>query len=254
MVSLNMLATALAGGVPIIVGIALAIGFFFSLSPEDRVDLPETWIVRAREHRERKLAAKVRATELAEQSAKLATEIRKRERERRSHTDSRSPDRANDQEAVFQVDHDAWRSHVRSRPKPDGTYFHPAWGREHTHVDDLTGDEFEYFLEYVFRWLGYNVRHVGGPGDHGVDLVVEADFGWCVVQAKRYSGVVPNTAVQEAFAGIAMYNCEYAVVVTNSYLSEGAVMLAQRNRVAWIDRDGLAMLLRGEHSMFPRRN
>jgi len=48
----------------------------------------------------------------------------------------------------------------------------------------LTPDQFEQWCANRLRALGYTVRHVGGQGDHGIDLFAEKDGELVVVQCK----------------------------------------------------------------------
>ena len=100
-------------------------------------------------------------------------------------------------------------------------------------VDAMSGQQFERFLVRLFRELGYGVRHVGGGGgDFGADLVVERGGVRIAVQAKNYeSGKVGNEAVQQAIAGATYYDCQQAMVVTNSSFTRAARQQAERSTI-----------------------
>jgi Restriction endonuclease len=72
-------------------------------------------------------------------------------------------------------------------------------------VDLMDGLEFERFLGDLFRAMGYQSRVTKASGDQGADLIIEKFGDRTVVQAKRYSGTVSNSAVQEAVAAKAHY-------------------------------------------------
>lgn len=59
----------------------------------------------------------------------------------------------------------------------------------------LTPEQFERWCGARLEALGYQVRHVAGSGDHGVDLVAERDGAVTVVQCKRN---VSNRTVSES--------------------------------------------------------
>lgn len=80
-------------------------------------------------------------------------------------------------------------------------------------------------------------------GDYGADLVVRKDGFHSVVQAKRYNRSVGVKAIQEAVAAKEYYQCNQAMVVTNSYYSQQAKKLASANNVELWDRDKLVTLL-----------
>ncbi len=111
---------------------------------------------------------------------------------------------------------------------------------------DMRGDAWEEFLFDVFSALGATVRHTGRTGDHGVDLIVEIESRRYAVQAKGYRDSVGNSAVQEAVAGMAMYHCNCCAVITNSYLTNGAIELAGVNGCLLIGGNKIPALVLGE--------
>ena len=56
------------------------------------------------------------------------------------------------------------------------------------------------------------------------------------IQCKNYTGKIGNTAVQEAYAGKSFYDCDIAVVLTNSTFTKSAVQLAESIGVMLWDR------------------
>ena len=110
-------------------------------------------------------------------------------------------------------------------------------------IDKLSGKDFEQYLEIFFKKLGYQVKRTPYQGDYGADLVLRQGDEKTVVQAKRYNRSVGVKAVQEAVASKEYYQCNKAMVVTNSYFSRQAVALAKANRVELWDRDELVSRL-----------
>ncbi|NGM83254.1 restriction endonuclease [Paenibacillus sp. 7124] len=106
-------------------------------------------------------------------------------------------------------------------------------------VDKMEGVEFEHFLADVFRRKGYKVQLTPASGDDGVDLIIMKAGRKIAVQCKRYSGTVGNSAVQEVFAGKSFYDCDEAMVVTNSTLTAPAVNTARKLGVTLWERSRL---------------
>jgi restriction system protein len=106
-------------------------------------------------------------------------------------------------------------------------------------IDRMSGGQFEQYLAVLFRTLGYHVERTGKAGDYGADLVISRDGVRTIVQAKRYTKNVGVKAVQEAVTAKAMYRCSDAMVVTNSYFTKQAQVLARSNAVALWDRERL---------------
>ncbi len=96
---------------------------------------------------------------------------------------------------------------------------------------NLSGLEFEAFLKELFELLGYSVIQTKASGDQGADLILKLDNIKTVVQAKRYSGNVSNTAIQEVAAARKHYKCDKAMVVTTGKFTKSAIQLAISNEV-----------------------
>lgn len=65
-------------------------------------------------------------------------------------------------------------------------------------------------------------------GDQGADVIMLVEGIKIVIQAKKYTGVVGNAAVQEVFAAKEYYEADYAMVVTNSRYTQSACTLANK--------------------------
>lgn len=107
-------------------------------------------------------------------------------------------------------------------------------------IDKMSGPDFELFLDSLFSKLGYRTEHTGKTGDFGSDLVIEKDGTRIAVQAKRYQNHVGEDAVREAFSVKNLRQCTGAMVVTNSYFTPKAKILAQSDQVILWNRDDLA--------------
>ena len=110
-------------------------------------------------------------------------------------------------------------------------------------VDEMTGWEFERWLGLFFEDIGFSVERTPYRGDFGADFILTWNGIRIAVQAKRSSGLVGVRAVQEIVAARAFYNCERAMVVTNSYFTDQAMLLARKNDVRIRYRDDLARAL-----------
>jgi restriction system protein len=110
-------------------------------------------------------------------------------------------------------------------------------------IDKMDGKTFEKYLEVLFNKLGYRVERTRYVGDYGADLVVWKNRIKTVIQAKRYKNKVGVKAIQEAVAAKGYYQCDEAMVVTNSFYTKQAEKLAQTNGVKLWDRDDLVKAL-----------
>lgn len=113
-------------------------------------------------------------------------------------------------------------------------------GIQIANVDSMTGIEFEQYLQKLLTNQGYSVNVTQASGDLGVDLIASRDGDKIAIQAKRYSTNVSRRAISDAVAGMYHYNCNKAMVITNSYFSPGAKELAESTECILINRDTLS--------------
>jgi HJR/Mrr/RecB family endonuclease len=110
-------------------------------------------------------------------------------------------------------------------------------------IDSMNGYQFEEFLSHFFEIMGYSVENTPLSRDQGADLIISKMNEKTVVQAKRYSGNVGNSAIQEIKAAIAMYGAKNGIVVTNSDFTSSAKSLAHANNIELINREQLIKAL-----------
>jgi restriction system protein len=108
-------------------------------------------------------------------------------------------------------------------------------------VDKMSGCDFEQFLVSLFQRLGYKTEHIGKLGDYGGDLIIEKDGIKTLVQSKRLSSNVRESAVQQAIAAKENYHCDKAMVVTNQFFWKHAWVLAKNTNVILWTRNDLIM-------------
>lgn len=102
-----------------------------------------------------------------------------------------------------------------------------------TKVKPLSGAEYEQTVAKYLKKKGYwGVKVTQVSGDYGVDVIAHKNGHKYAVQCKYYSDKVGLDAVQEVVAGMAIYGCDKAMVVTNNTYTEAAKTLAGKNGVA----------------------
>lgn len=110
--------------------------------------------------------------------------------------------------------------------------------------NNLDGYEFEKFCCDLLEKNGYtDVTQTQLSGDNGIDILANKDGIKYAIQCKCYTGKLGNKAVQEAYTGLKMYNCDIGVVMTNSYFTESAINTAEQTRIRLWDRDYLTGML-----------
>lgn len=111
-------------------------------------------------------------------------------------------------------------------------------------VSLMSGTQFEFFAARVFQALGYRATVLGGSGDQGVDLILQASDGKIAVQCKNYKKPVGNKPVQEVYAGARHHRCPQAWVVAPAGYTKGAHQLARSVGVRLFDANSIRQWIR----------
>lgn len=111
-------------------------------------------------------------------------------------------------------------------------------------VDMMDGTTFEYHIAQLLIDRGYANVSLTEQFDYGVDIIAEKDGVRWGIQVKRYSGLVKAAAVRQVVTGLRLYECDRAMVITNSTFSNVAKRLAKGNDCMLIDRADLSALER----------
>lgn len=106
----------------------------------------------------------------------------------------------------------------------------------------LSPTEYEQHCAARLYQAGWQVIHIGGTGDQGVDLLASHRGISVAIQCKRYRGIVGNGAVQEVAAGRIHHGAHFAVVVAPSGYTAHAADLAASTGVLLLHHDDLGLL------------
>lgn len=115
-------------------------------------------------------------------------------------------------------------------------------------VDKMNGQEFELFVEKLFRVLEKDkilkTEFTPATGDQGCDLIIHyRDGARLGIQCKRYASKVDNKAVQNIVTAKAIYGLTLMMVFTNNHYQPSAKEAARLNRVELVGRDQLIKML-----------
>lgn len=103
-------------------------------------------------------------------------------------------------------------------------------------TQELSGREYEEFAASYLSEHGYrDIEFTKASGDYGVDLLATKGGLRYAVQCKYYSSHVGISAVQQAAAGMAVYDCQRAMVITNNVFTSAAKTLAEKNGVILLE-------------------
>jgi len=120
----------------------------------------------------------------------------------------------------------------------------PALQTRFSHVDDMTGREFEHFMAEVFRAGGYESKVIGSRVDQGVDILLRKAGRRIAVQCKRHAKPVNNKPVQEVFSGARYHGADEAWVVAPGGYTRGARQPADRIGVVLYDRKEISRAIK----------
>lgn len=133
-------------------------------------------------------------------------------------------------------------AHYQQRKQDE---WHRRYGKQKAaELNQLSGTEFESFLAGLFSSHGYEVELTPTTGDYGADLLLFKAGQRIAVQAKCYTGSVGVSAVQEALAGMAYYQCHSAWVVTTGNYTANAIELARKSKVMLVSSTELGKLIK----------
>lgn len=104
-------------------------------------------------------------------------------------------------------------------------------------IEDMSGYEYEEFVAQRLREEGYHkVKVTQKSGDYGADIIaVDKKGRKTAIQCKKYKKPVGIKAVQEVNSARLYYNCDRAIVITNSTFTPNAKELAKSNKVDLIE-------------------
>lgn len=107
-------------------------------------------------------------------------------------------------------------------------------------INSMDGLEFERYLADLLRKRGYSDVRLTERFDYGIDIIAKKDGMTWGIQAKRYNSPVKADAVRQVYTALNRYNCDRAMVITNSTYTNPAKALAQDNHIVLIDRQILS--------------
>ncbi|WP_222709259.1 restriction endonuclease [Nonomuraea sp. C10] len=112
----------------------------------------------------------------------------------------------------------------------------------------LSPTEFEHLVRELFVAMGAEAWTTIPSKDGGVDAVATSDNlffgGVCLIQAKRWAGLVGLEAVHALTGVMADHNATTGVLVTTSWFGRASEQFAQRNRITLINGAELKHLIK----------
>ena len=115
-------------------------------------------------------------------------------------------------------------------------------------INEMNGSQFEDFVEFVFRDIGYNVKQSPKTRDGGKDLILTTKKGKVYVEIKRYSSrnLVSSSLVLKLIGSAVSDGVYECIFLTTSGYTKDAINTAENSKVKikLIDIDGFIDILK----------
>ena len=106
----------------------------------------------------------------------------------------------------------------------------------------LGGIEFERELGKLFRARGYDVRHTGGAGDQGGDLILRKDGETTVVQCKAWKNPATPQVARELGGSLMYYKADNGILACTGGFSGGVFEYARGQPITLIDASAISRM------------
>jgi len=112
----------------------------------------------------------------------------------------------------------------------------------------LTGLQFEELIASLFRKDGYTVRHCGGTGDEGIDLVLVMGQEKDVVQCKRWKNGIGSPILREFYGALMHAGARHGFIITTASFSQSARDFARGKPISLISGAEILRWVMGKYS------
>ncbi len=119
-------------------------------------------------------------------------------------------------------------------------------------LNKLTGRQFEELIASLFKKDGYAVRHCGGSGDEGIDLILELDQSKDVVQCKRWKSDIGSPVIRDFYGAIMHAAARHGFIITTASFSSSARAFALGKPITLISGPDILSWINSTYS--PRDN
>lgn len=111
-------------------------------------------------------------------------------------------------------------------------------------LDRMTRDEFGEYVASLLSHRGFEIEEANPLTDVHVDIVAEKAGTRYAIRVTRQPGRISQRVVRETLAGKRYYDCDAAMVIATTSLTEGALELARLWGCELVDGDVLARWVR----------
>lgn len=125
-----------------------------------------------------------------------------------------------------------WKAEARKREEERRQQEHEARRRRLEWWQQLDGRRFEKELAALLERYGYTVKRTGGPGDEGVDLLVQKSGDKILVQCKAHGRAIGPGAVRDLYGAMMHHGTDEAWLVSSRGFSYRARKFASNKPIS----------------------
>jgi len=114
---------------------------------------------------------------------------------------------------------------------------------ENCQIDKVSPTDFERLIGKAFEKKGYEVKHTGGSGDGGIDLICRKGNELIIVQCKRYKGKVGISAVRDFYGALLHSKASKGYIITTGGFPASAYSWVYGKPIELIGKEQLAKLI-----------
>jgi DnaJ-domain-containing protein 1 len=115
-------------------------------------------------------------------------------------------------------------------------------------LNRLSGTEFEKLIASLFKKDGYTIRHCGGSGDDGIDLILEIGNYRDVVQCKRWKNDIGSPVTRDFYGALMHANARHGFIITTASFSHAAREFSRGKPISLISGSDILGWIEGTFS------
>jgi len=113
-----------------------------------------------------------------------------------------------------------------------------------THLKKMNPYDFEEYVGNIYENLGFAIKQTPKSGDEGVDLVLEKQNQYHIVQCKRYDGTVSSSEIRAFLGTLTYHKIEAGKFVTTGRFSSPCYEFERKYNIELVEGNDLMKMAR----------
>lgn len=135
----------------------------------------------------------------------------------------------------------------KSRLLDETKHIEPYLINQLLNIDNISGRDFEIFLNNIFKMAGYETYLTPEKGDNGIDIFITKDNMTTAIQAKKFkldgTNIVKLDTVREFTGALSPHAHMHGAIITTHFFTPEAIRLAEQHNIELINREDLITLI-----------